>query len=218
MSKTDNRADCTSINGAGFEAGAGLETELHDINRIEGALRGKKARTAIFDRDGVINRIVMRDGAPASPRNMEEFILEPEASAALARLKAAGFRMFVASNQPDLARSKTAPETIDAMTAAILAALPIEAVRVCPHDDGDGCECRKPRPGMLLSLARDFGFDLSGAFMIGDTWKDVNAGRAAGCATILLARDYNRGVDADFKTATLSEAVDLILAGGEARR
>jgi D-glycero-D-manno-heptose 1,7-bisphosphate phosphatase len=218
LAKTDNLVGRASVAGAGFEAGARLESELHDISRIESALRRKKARTAIFDRDGIINRIVMRDGAPASPRNMEEFIIEPEASAALARLKTAGFRMFVASNQPDLARSKVAPETIDAMTAAILAALPIEAVRICPHDDGDGCACRKPRPGMLLGLARDFGFDLSGAFMIGDTWKDVHAGRAAGCATILLARDYNRGVAADFKTATLSEAVDLILAVGDARR
>ena len=195
-----------------------MESELQDINRIENALRGKKARTAIFDRDGVINRIMMRAGAPASPRNMEEFIIEPEAFGALARLNAAGFRMFVASNQPDLARSQVAPETIDAMTAAILAALPIEAVRICPHDDGDGCDCRKPRPGMLLGLARDFGFDLSGAFMIGDTWKDVHAGRAAGCATILIARDYNRGVAADFRIATLSEAADLILAVGDARR
>jgi D-glycero-D-manno-heptose 1,7-bisphosphate phosphatase len=195
-----------------------LDAELHDINRTESALRGRKARTAIFDRDGVINRIVMRDGAPASPRNLEEFIIEPEAPAALGRLKAAGFRMFVASNQPDLARLKVAPETIDAMTAAILAALPIEAVRICPHDDGDGCDCRKPRPGMLLGLARDFDFDLSGAFMVGDAWKDVHAGQAAGCATILLERDYNRGVIADFKAATLSEAVDLILAVGDARR
>ena len=126
--------------------------------------------------------------------------------------------MFVASNQPDLARLKVAPETIDAMTAAILAALPIEAVRICPHDDGDGCDCRKPRPGMLLGLARDFDFDLSGAFMIGDAWKDVHAGRAAGCKTILVARDYNRGVTADFKAATLSEAIDLILAVGDAPR
>jgi D-glycero-D-manno-heptose 1,7-bisphosphate phosphatase len=195
-----------------------LESEQHDIERDAIAARGKKARTAIFDRDGVINRIVMRDGAPASPRSLEEFIIEPEAPAALGRLEAAGFRMFVASNQPDLARRKVAPETIDAMTAAILAALPIEAVRICPHDDGDGCDCRKPRPGMLVSLARDFDFDLSGVFMVGDTRKDVAAGQAAGCATILLARDYNRGVTADFEAATLSEAVDLILAVGDPRR
>ncbi len=195
-----------------------MEIEQHDIDRGEHAARGKKARTAIFDRDGVINRIVMRDGAPASPRNMEEFIIDPEAPAALGRLKAAGFRIYVASNQPDLARSNVAPEIIDAMTAAILAALPIEAVRICPHDDGDGCDCRKPRPGMLLGLARDFGFDLHGAFMIGDTWKDVHAGRAAGCATILLERDYNRGVVADFKAAALSAAIDLILADEDSRR
>jgi D-glycero-D-manno-heptose 1,7-bisphosphate phosphatase len=69
--------------------------------------------------------------------------------------------------------------------------LPIDEVRICPHDDADGCACRKPRPGMLLDLACRHGVDLVGSFLIGDRATDTRAGQAAGCSTIILDRPYN---------------------------
>ncbi len=170
------------------------------------------ARAVFLDRDGVINRVVMRLGRPESPRTMSEFAFEPGVAAAVERLKAAGLRLFVVSNQPDLARGKLAPETVAAMTGAIMRALPIDAVRVCPHDDRDDCGCRKPRPGMLVELAREYGVVLGDSFMIGDSWKDMAAGRAAGCATIMLERDYNRGAAADYRRPTLADAAALIVS------
>jgi D-glycero-D-manno-heptose 1,7-bisphosphate phosphatase len=97
------------------------------------------------------------------------------------------------------------------MNDRIVASLPVEHVLVCPHDDADNCACRKPKPGLLYELAASGGIDLSRSFLIGDSWKDIQAGQRAGCRTILLRRPYNKDVDAQFVTDTLSQAVDLIL-------
>lgn len=170
-------------------------------------------QTVFLDRDGVVNRVVLRDGKPGSPRTLEEFEFEPGIKPALTRLRDAGFRLFVVSNQPDLARGGLEAAVCSAMTGRILDTLPVERVVICSHDDGDQCECRKPKPGMLSSLARDRGLDLTRAWMIGDSAKDAGAARAAGCRSIILSRDYNVGVEADYRVETMEEAVSLIVDG-----
>lgn len=168
-------------------------------------------RAAVFlDRDGVLNPLIDDEGELRSPRTREEFELDESARDAVERLQRAGYLVFVVTNQPDLARGNLPLPELVAMNAEVRARLNVDDLRVCPHDDDDQCECRKPLPGMLHVLARRWGVDLSESFMVGDTWKDVEAGRAAGCRTILLRRSYNEGVDADHVVETLDEAVEVI--------
>jgi D-glycero-D-manno-heptose 1,7-bisphosphate phosphatase len=148
-------------------------------------------RAVFLDRDGVLTRALVCDGkayAPVTPAEME---IDTDAPAALARLKAAGFLLVVVTNQPDVARRITRREDVEAMHATLRAALPLDAFFVCYHDDRDACGCRKPRPGMLLQAAAEHEIDLAASFMIGDRWRDVDAGAVAGCRTIWIDRGYN---------------------------
>jgi len=169
-------------------------------------------RTVFLDRDGVINRVVFRDGKPGSPRQASEFEIEAGVGESLERLRAAGFKLFVVSNQPDVARGLLRIEALNVMTDKIMTTLAVDAVRVCPHDDRDGCDCRKPEPGMLLELAREHHLDLAESWLIGDSCKDTMAGRAAGCETIILDRPYNHDAPGDRRVSDLREAVEIILA------
>ena len=168
-------------------------------------------RAVFLDRDGVLNRIVWRDGKAASPRTVEELIVEPDAPAALAAMKAAGFKLFVVTNQPDVRRGLMEATALDAIHTALRQALHVDDVAVCTHDNADACACRKPRPGMLLDLARRHDVDLSASIMVGDQDRDIACGHAAGCATVLLARPYNSGAGADHVVDTLSQAMSVIL-------
>jgi D-glycero-D-manno-heptose 1,7-bisphosphate phosphatase len=174
-------------------------------------------RQAVFlDRDGVLNEIVERDGKPASPRSLDEFRLVPDVDV-VARLRDAGMLVFVITNQPDVARGHTTEELLSRMLAVIRGRVEIDDHRVCLHEDGDGCACRKPKPGMILDLAAAWKVDLARSFVVGDMWRDVDAARAAGCRSVLLARDYNRAARADHTAATLTQAVDIILGGAGTR-
>jgi D-glycero-D-manno-heptose 1,7-bisphosphate phosphatase len=174
-------------------------------------------KPAVFlDRDGVVNQLVYRDGKAVSPRSIDAFVFVPGIQAAVKRLKVAGFPVFIVTNQPDIARGKMAAIALDQMTERIYQILPIDDLRVCPHDDRDDCACRKPRPGMLLDLAAQWQVDLRRSFIVGDSWKDIQAGKQAGCHTILIARDYNqgsenRGIEPDWSVAEVGAAVDVIL-------
>jgi len=169
------------------------------------------SRAVFLDRDGVLNRIVWRDGKAASPRGADELVIEPEAPAILAALKAAGFKLFVVTNQPDVRRGLMAKSELDAIHRIMKRALPIDGVAVCEHDNADDCACRKPRPGMLLDLARRHDLDLATSIMVGDQDRDIACGHAAGCATILLKRPYNSGAGADHVVETLSQAMSVIM-------
>jgi D-glycero-D-manno-heptose 1,7-bisphosphate phosphatase len=168
---------------------------------------------AVFlDRDGVLNVIVERDGRPESPRRLSEFRLVADAHRSVARLKAAGLPVFVVTNQPDLSRGLVSVEQLDAMMQTLTSELGIDAAGVCPHEDRDACACRKPRPGLILDLADRWRVDPTRSFMVGDTWRDMDAGRAAGCRTVLLRTWYNDDAHGDVTVDDLSSAVDRILA------
>lgn len=170
-------------------------------------------RAVFLDRDGVINKIVMRDGKPTSPRDIREFESEDGVANALGTMRAGGFRLFIVTNQPELARGLLTEQSLLAMTKLCMTTLPIEDVRVCPHDSADGCACRKPQPGMLLDLARSYDLSLGESYIVGDTWKDTDAGRGAGCHSIILDRPYNRDDSADWRVPDLKRAADLICGG-----
>ncbi len=168
---------------------------------------------AFLDRDGVINRAIVREGRPYPPSSVAELEILPGVPGALESLKAAGFRLIVVSNQPDVARGSTLRATVDEINATLMRSLPLDAIRCCLHDSHDDCACRKPRPGLLLRAAADFHIDLSSSWMVGDRWRDIEAGRAAGCRTIFIDYAYNetRPSRTDHCVTSLPEAVSIML-------
>jgi len=173
------------------------------------------SRRAVFlDRDGVLNRPVVREGKPYPPACPEELEIFPEAPVALMALRREGFSLYVVTNQPDVARGTQKRSLVEAMHTALHKALPLDGFYVCYHDDADECECRKPKSGLLLAAAEEHGICLPSSYMIGDRWRDVEAGQRAGCRTVLIECGYaERGpsVPADATVRSLPEAVAWIL-------
>lgn len=148
-------------------------------------------RRAVFlDRDGVINHCVVRDGKPYPPESLAEMRIIAGVPESLVSLRQAGFLTIVVTNQPDVAAGKQSIETVQAMHKRLRDELPLDDIKVCYHGDADGCACRKPKPGMLLEAAREFDIDLARSYMVGDRWRDVAAGQAAGCASFFLDYGY----------------------------
>jgi D-sedoheptulose 7-phosphate isomerase len=172
-------------------------------------------RRAVFlDRDGVLNRAILKDGKPFPPSNEDEFQLAPYAQSALQSLRANGFRLLVVTNQPDVARGTSTRQAVEAIHRRLADSVPVDDIFVCYHTDSDDCACRKPKPGLLLTAARRHQINLSASFMVGDRWRDVEAGQNAGCQTILIDAGYqerqpDRAPDA--RVHSLQEAVDWIL-------
>lgn len=171
-------------------------------------------RRAVFlDRDGVINRAIVQNGNPYPPSGLDELEILPGVPEALARLRAAGFRLIVVTNQPDVARGKQTRKAVETIHQVLQAQLPLDEFRVCYHDDADGCACRKPAPGMLLDAAKDVDLELAKSFMVGDRRCDIEAGRRAGCTTILIDYHYaeTERSQPHARVSSLPEAVGWIL-------
>jgi len=171
-------------------------------------------RKAVFlDRDGVINKVILDNGKPFSPRKFDEFELIIGVENTLSIFKEMGFLNILVTNQPDIARGFMKIEELNKMHRLIKEKLPVDDIMVCMHDDSDNCQCRKPKPGMILDAARKWHIDLHRSFIIGDTWKDMEAGRSSGCKTILINTAYNKGVDCDHRINDLKEAIEIINGG-----
>lgn len=172
-----------------------------------------RRRAVFLDRDGVINRAVVREGKPYPPAGPDELEVLPGVPEALDRLRAAGFRLVVVTNQPDVARGTQRQEVVEAINAALRERLPLDGFKVCYHDGADNCSCRKPAPGLLLEAARELQVDLASSFMIGDRWRDIEAGRRAGCQTVFINYNYaeRQPRSPDISVQSLIEAVDWIL-------
>ncbi len=172
------------------------------------------SRAAVFlDRDGVLSVPVVRDGHPYPPSTAEDLAVLPGAAEACRRLAEAGLALIVVTNQPDIARGTTDPATVAAINERLMEQLELDEVVVCPHDDTDGCACRKPKPGMLIEASERWRIDLTSSVTVGDRWRDVDAGRAAGTRTVFVDRCYNeRGPEApDLTVGELHESVPWIL-------
>jgi D-sedoheptulose 7-phosphate isomerase len=171
-------------------------------------------RAVFLDRDGVLNRAVVKDGKPHPPASEIDLEVTPGAKSILQKLKERGYKLLVVTNQPDVARGTTKRETVEAIHRKLARDLPIDEFFVCYHTDTDNCDCRKPKAGLLLEGARRYQIDLAASFMVGDRWRDVEAGITAGCKTVLIAAEYNNDPptrSADANVHSLAEAVDWIL-------
>lgn len=171
-------------------------------------------RRAVFlDRDGVINRAVLRDGKPYPPSGLPDLRLLPGVREACQSLREMGFLLILVTNQPDLARHTADQREVATIHDYLKRFLRLEDVKVCPHDDDAGCECRKPKPGMLLEAARQWGIDLASSYIVGDRWRDIEAGQRAGCRPVFIDYGYReRRPEAPFLAVrSLREAASWIV-------
>lgn len=171
-------------------------------------------RRAVFlDRDGVLNQALVVAGRPHPPASVDDLVILPGVRAACSTLREAGLLLIVVTNQPDVARGTTTRAAVDRINDALQAEVPVDDVLVCWHDDADGCSCRKPAPGLLERAAERWGINLAGSVMVGDRWRDVEAGRRAGCHTVFVDRSYaeRRPEQPDLVVAELPDAVEWIL-------
>ncbi len=148
-------------------------------------------RAIFLDRDGVINQAVVRDGKPYPPASPSEVKLVANAADSLQQLKERGFLLVVVTNQPDVRRGATSKQAVEQIHAELARQLPLDDFFVCYHDDEDGCECRKPLPGLLWEAREKYGIHLDQSFLIGDRWRDIEAGAVAGCRTVLIDYGYD---------------------------
>lgn len=173
-------------------------------------------RKAVFlDRDGVIVIPEFRDGRSFAPVRLQDYRFYPGVAAALSRLKAAGYLLVVVTNQPEVGRGLIADEVLAEMHRQLLASFPVDSIKVCRHTSAEGCGCRKPKPGMLLDAADEFGISLADSFMVGDRGTDVEAGRAVGCRTVFIDLGYTGEPKPDrpsFTVSSIAQAADVILA------
>jgi len=174
-------------------------------------------RPAVFlDRDGVLNEAIVRDGKPFPPQSPDELVVIPGIADACARLRAHGLVLVVVTNQPDIARGRQSESAVAAINASLRRQVEVDALYVCPHDNDDGCTCRKPKPGMLLRAAEDLGLDLGRSFLVGDRWSDIEAGQSAGCRTVYIKNGYQEKEPTapDRVMGNPVEALDWILMRG----
>jgi D-glycero-D-manno-heptose 1,7-bisphosphate phosphatase len=170
-------------------------------------------RAVFLDRDGVINRAHVREGKPYPPASLKELEVLPGVPDALTALRRAGYLLIVVTNQPDVARGKIPREAVEEINKHLAGALAIDEFRTCYHDSKDGCDCRKPKPGSLLAAAKEHAIDLSRSYMVGDRWKDIEAGEMAGCKTVFIDHGYSeqRPDSYDHRAGSLLQASQIIL-------
>ena len=149
------------------------------------------SRKAVFlDRDGVVNLAIVKDGKPFPPQTLAELQINPDAYHTLPLLKRLGFLLIVVTNQPDVSRGTQTREAVDAIHAQLQSRLPLDDFLICYHDQADHCQCRKPLPGLILEGAARHELTLNDSFLIGDRWRDVDAGFAAGVRTVWIDYGY----------------------------
>ena len=171
-------------------------------------------RRAVFiDRDGVINRSKVVNGKPYAPRQLADFFFFPKVALSVAKLKEEGFLVVVVTNQPDIGNGLVSLEVALAMNERVRQKLKPDDLLCCIHRQDEGCSCRKPKPGMLLTAARRWDINLKSSYMVGDRASDVIAGQSAGCYTILVDRGYADRLNAmpDIRVSSLMMATRHIL-------
>jgi len=175
---------------------------------------GSKIKTkAIFlDRDGVLNKAIVRNRKPYPPSTIDELEILEGVYEGVELLKHSGYRLIVITNQPDVSRGITTIEKVNEINNSIIQLLNVDEIMCCFHDDNENCECRKPKPGMILEAVKKWNIDLSVSYLIGDRWRDIQTAKNIGLTSILIKYDYDeKKINADFECNNLEEAANYIL-------
>ena len=169
-------------------------------------------RAAFLDRDGVLNKTYLVQGVPRSPTSVDEVVILDGVSEAITRLKVHNFVPVVITNQPDVARGKILLKIVTEMNEFIGKSLGIEHFYVCTHDDQDFCSCRKPSTGLIDRAVSELNLDISNSILVGDRWKDIEAGQKSGCNNFFIDYSYpEKRPNAPFtKVLSLLEAVEIV--------
>jgi D-glycero-D-manno-heptose 1,7-bisphosphate phosphatase len=171
-----------------------------------------KNKAIFLDRDGVLNKAIIKNRKPYPPSNIEELEILPGVLEGIELLKHSGFKLIVITNQPDVARGVLKKETVDKINDTILELLKVDEIICCFHDDNDNCDCRKPKPGMILRAVKKWNIDLSLSYLIGDRWRDIQTAKNIGLNSILIKYNYDeKKINADFECNNLEEAANFIL-------
>lgn len=170
-------------------------------------------RAAFLDRDGVINKAFVFNGIPRPPMNLQEVKILPGVREAINLFKKNNFEVVVVTNQPDVARGKQSLKAIQKINQLLQEELEIQYFYVCFHDDLDQCECRKPKPGLLIRAASDLNLDLQRSYMVGDRWKDIAAGQAVQSKCFFINNGYvEKSPDLPFtEVFSLIEAARIVI-------
>ena len=169
-------------------------------------------KSVFLDRDGVINRVYIKDGLPQSPNSLDELKILPGVKETIIKLKKLNFICLMVTNQPNVSRKKIDKNSVIQMNNFLKNEIALDDIFVCYHDDSDNCNCRKPKPGLLLQAGKKWDVDFKKSFMIGDRWRDIQAGEKVGCKTIFLDYKYNekKPKKPDFVSDSLLNAAYII--------
>ena len=167
-------------------------------------------KAIFFDRDGILNSLVFRDGGQFSPQVASDFKILNEAKNFTKKTSSLGYLNIIVSNQPDIARKKMSCEDLHLMTQKLYEHLCIDDCYYCIHDDSDKCSCRKPKPGLIFKAKKKWKIDLKKSYLIGDTYRDIEAAKSAGVKPFLMDREYNRSVEFSHRVKTLGELLKFI--------
>ena len=171
-----------------------------------------KNKAIFLDRDGVLNKAIVKNRKPYPPSKIEELEILPGVYEAIQLLRHSGFKLIVVTNQPDVGRGVTNIELVDEINNSIIKHLKVDEIICCFHDDSDNCECRKPKTGMILQAVKKWDIDLSVSYLIGDRWRDIQTAINIGLTSILIKYDYDeKQIKADFECSNLEDAANFIL-------
>ena len=171
-----------------------------------------KGKAIFLDRDGVLNKPIIKNRKPYPPSKIEELEILPGVYEGIQLLRHSGFKLIVITNQPDVSRGSTTKEIVDEINNSIIKQLKVDEIMSCFHDDNENCECRKPKPGMILEAVKKWDIDLSVSYLIGDRWRDIQTAKNIGLTSILIKYDYDeKKINADFECNNLEEAANYIL-------
>ena len=170
-------------------------------------------KKAVFlDRDGVVNKAFIRNGLPTPPISLNELEILPGVKESILRLKKLNYICLLVTNQPDVTRGRTEKKNVIEINNFLKKEIELDDIFACYHDDKDNCKCRKPKPGMIIQASKKWDIDVRKSFMIGDRWRDIQAGINAGCKTFFIDNNYKEDklVEASYTSANLLGAVIII--------
>lgn len=171
---------------------------------------------AFLDRDGVLNACLVKGDIPSPPSTISDIEILPGVKEAIELLKINNYLPIVITNQPDVARAKTSLSEVQEINQYVGKKTGISNFFVCPHDDIHNCICRKPKPGLIEMATKELGIDLSKSFLVGDRWRDIEAGQAMKLPSFFIDYSYRETQPKQpfIVVASLLEAVRIRLGVG----
>jgi D-glycero-D-manno-heptose 1,7-bisphosphate phosphatase len=170
-------------------------------------------KAVFLDRDGVLNRAFIKNGKPFPPYDFNNLEILEGVKDIIVDLKKSNWLVIVVTNQPDVARNITSKKDVEKINNYLKLILQFDEIYTCYHDNDDFCDCRKPKPGMLVTASRKNNIVLKNSYMVGDRWSDIEAGNKVGCKTIFIDYNYKekKPVNFNYRVKSINEAAKIIL-------